>query len=117
MPLPLPRLDNRTFDQLVEEGRLTLPRLAPGWTDHNYHDPGITLMDLFAWLVETDLYRLDRTSPAAYRAFLRFVGIEPRPAQVAETVVAFDLDSNNDPIHLLQSRHPLIANQSGNVKF
>ena len=91
MPLPLPRLGDRRFDQLVDEGKALLPRLAPGWTDYNLHDPGITLIDLFAWLVEMDLYRLDRTSPAAYRAFLRLVGIEPRPPQVAETVLVFDV--------------------------
>ena len=95
MPLPLPRLGDRRFDQLVDEGKALLPRLAPGWTDYNLHDPGITLIDLFAWLVEMDLYRLDRTSPAAYRAFLRLVGIEPRPPQVAETVLVFSVVAGN----------------------
>lgn len=92
MPLSLPSLDNRTFDELVAEGRALLPRHAPGWTDHNFHDPGVTLLELFAWLVEQDIYRLDRVSPASYRAFLRLIGIEPRPAQVAETVVVFSSD-------------------------
>jgi predicted phage baseplate assembly protein len=63
-----------------------LPRYAPDWTDHNTHDPGITLIELFAWLAEMDLYRLDRVTEASTRAFLRLLGIEPRPAQVAETV-------------------------------
>ena len=117
MPLPLPRLDNRTFDELFDEGRLTLPRLAPGWTDHNYHDPGITLIDLFAWLVEMDMYRLDRTSAAAYRAFLRLVGIEPRPPQVAETVLTLELKPNADPLLLLESHYPQVAGASGAVAF
>jgi predicted phage baseplate assembly protein len=96
MPLQSkPRLDNRTFDQLVEEGRCLLPLLAPGWTDFNYHDPGITLIDLLAWLVETDIYRLDRISQAAYRAFLRLVGIEPQPARAAETILAMNLASTD----------------------
>lgn len=97
MPLPMPRLDSRTYDQLVEEARVLLPRLAPGWTDHNVHDPGITLIELFAWLVEMDFYRLDRTSAASYRAFLRLVGIEPRPAQVAETTLIFGIKPPNSP--------------------
>lgn len=87
MPLPLPRLDNRTFDQLVAEGQVLLSRYAPGWTDYNAHDPGITLLELLAWLAETGFYRLDRVPPASYRAFLRLAGVVPRPAQVAETVV------------------------------
>lgn len=115
MPLPMSRLDNRTFDQLVAEGRAQLPRLAPNWTDHNYHDPGITLIDLFAWLVEMDMYRLDRTSPAAYRTFLRLIGIEPRPPQVAETVVAFTATSGGLPVRL--STGVGVASQEGQVRF
>jgi predicted phage baseplate assembly protein len=91
MPLPLPRLDNRSFAELVAEGRRLIPRLARDWTDHNAHDPGITLMELFAWLVEMDIFRLEYTSEASYRAFLRLVGVAPEPAQVAETVLAFGL--------------------------
>lgn len=87
MPLPLPKLDNRSFEQLIAEGRAMLPRLAPDWTDHNYHDPGITLIDLFAWLYEMDIYRLDQLSDASRRAFLRLVEGEPLPAQAAETVL------------------------------
>ena len=83
MPLPLPKLDNRTFDDLVAEGRSLIPRHAPEWTDFNVHDPGITLLELFAWLTEMGVYRLDRTVDAAYRAFLRAVGVEIRPAQAA----------------------------------
>jgi predicted phage baseplate assembly protein len=87
MALPLPRLDNRTFDQLVSEGQVLLPRYAPAWTNYNAADPGITILELLAWLAETDFYRLDRTPAASSRAFLRLVGVEPRAAQVAEAVV------------------------------
>jgi predicted phage baseplate assembly protein len=87
MSLALPKLDNRTYDELVREGQRSLPRRATLWTDHNAHDPGITLIELFSWLVEQDIYRLDRTPDARVRAFLRLVGIEPRPPQVATTVV------------------------------
>jgi hypothetical protein len=87
MPLPKPVLDNRSFDQLVAEGRGLIPRLAPTWTDHNTSDPGITLMELAAWLTEQNLYRMDRVPDEALRAFLRLVGVTPRPPQVARTVL------------------------------
>lgn len=115
MPLPMPRLDNRTFDQLLDEGRSLLPRLAPAWTDHNAHDPGITLIELLAWLVETEMYRLDRISPAAYRAFLRLIGIEPYPPQVAETVLVFQVAPGSKPIKV--HRGTSIENKNGQIKF
>ena len=50
MPLPLPNLDTRRWTDLVAEGRSLVPRYAPTWTDHNAHDPGMTLFELLAWL-------------------------------------------------------------------
>ncbi|MDB5914776.1 MAG: putative rane protein, partial [Ramlibacter sp.] len=90
MPLPKPTLDNRRFDQLFGEGRSLLPRLAPAWTDQNYSDPGITLLDLGAWLSEQQIFRLDRTSDEALRAFVRLTGVEARMPQVARTVVCMN---------------------------
>lgn len=87
MPLPKPILDNRSFDQLVDDGRSLLPRLAPSWTDHNISDPGITLLELFAWMTEMGLYRLDRVPDEQLRDFLRLVGEGPRAARVARTVL------------------------------
>ena len=46
MPLNVPNLDNRTYDDLVEEALGMLPRYAPGWTNHNASDPGITIIEL-----------------------------------------------------------------------
>jgi predicted phage baseplate assembly protein len=89
MPLPIPSLDSRSWDELMAEARALIPEHAPEWTDHNTHDPGITLVELAAWLAEGLLFELDRVSPEKLRAFLRFVGVEPRPAGVAETVVVF----------------------------
>ena len=93
MPLPLPDLDTRVFTDLVDEGRSIIPGAAPAWTDFNYHDPGITLIDLFAWLVEQDIYSLNRVSDAASRSFLRLVGAQPRPAQVADTILTFSFSN------------------------
>jgi hypothetical protein len=87
MPLPKPVLDNRRFDQLVSESIGVLRRAAPEWTDQNASDPGITLLELFAWLGEQNIYRFDRLSDAAKRAFLRLLGVEQLAAGVATTVV------------------------------
>lgn len=88
MPLPKPTLDNRRFDQLVGEGRALIPRLAPAWTDQNASDPGITLLELGAWLAEQNIFRFDRVSDEALRAFVRLVGIEPRMPAAAQAVVS-----------------------------
>jgi hypothetical protein len=91
MPLPKPSLDSRRFDPLVEEARAQIPRLAARWTDHNASDPGITLLELCAWLAEQDFYRFDRPSDEALAGFARLLlDDEPHPAGVARAVVAID---------------------------
>lgn len=78
MPLPLPNLDTLRWTDLVDEGRALIPRYVPGWTDHNIHDPGITLMELLAWLVEQEIYRANRVPDRHRGKFLGLIGYAPR---------------------------------------
>lgn len=94
MSLTLRKLDDRTWDQLVTESRALIPTLYRSWTDHNPADPGITLMELLAWLTEMLLYRLDRLPDAYYRNFLRLLrggGWDPG-SELAEDLRATVLD-------------------------
>jgi hypothetical protein len=70
LPLPLPDLDDRTYANLVAEARSRLPAYCPDWTDHNASDPGIMLVELFAWLAEMLLYRTNRVPTRHVVAFL-----------------------------------------------
>ena len=88
MPLPLPSLDTRRWSDLVDEARAMIPRYAPNWTDHNIHDPGITLVELLAWLVEMDIYQLNRVPAAHKRKFLALVGVRPLGAQAARALLS-----------------------------
>jgi predicted phage baseplate assembly protein len=97
MPLMLPPADERTFASLVSDARARLPRLAPQWTDHNAHDPGITLIELLAHLTETDLYRLGRVTAAERRGFQRWFGVEAAGPSVAETVLALSFPATTGP--------------------
>lgn len=89
--VPLPNLDDRRWADLVDEGRSLIPVYAPSWTDHNAHDPGITLMELLAWIAETDIYRADRIPASHYRAFLALIGTALRPPVPARATVTFTL--------------------------
>jgi hypothetical protein len=76
MPLPDIQLDDRTFDQLFQESRRRISVYTPEWTDHNESDPGITLLQLFAWLEEMILYRMNRVPAKNFVKFLELVGLE-----------------------------------------
>jgi hypothetical protein len=100
MPLPLPSLDDRTWTDLTAEGLALIPRYAPDWTNQNVSDPGITLVELFAWLTEMTIYRLDRISSHHRRKFLELLGFDMRLPEAALTFLSFAPSSGADPFDL-----------------
>lgn len=83
MGLEVPELDDRTFEELLTDARKRIPVHSDSWTDHNQSDPGITMLELLAWVAESDLYQLDRVTDRHVRKYLRLLGVEPRPPRPA----------------------------------
>jgi hypothetical protein len=73
MPLPLPNLDDRRYEELLEEARSLIPIECPEWTDHNPSDTGIILLELLSWLTEMVLYRVNSLPDKNYETFLRLL--------------------------------------------
>ncbi len=97
MSLPAPDLDSRRFQDLVDEARARIPRYTPEWTNLNDSDPGMTLVQLHAWLTETILYELNRVPDLNYTKFLDLLGIVPEPAHPARTELTFALKKLDRP--------------------
>ncbi len=89
MSLPLPNLDDRSFAQLMEEARREIQRNAPEWSDLSAGDPGTVLLETFAHLTETMIYRLNRLPKKVYVAFLRLLGVTLHPPAAAQVVLRF----------------------------
>jgi predicted phage baseplate assembly protein len=88
------RLDDLAWPDMVEAIRRRIPAASAGrWTLHAPVDPGVTLLELFAALLEQRVYRLDRTPDPLLRAALALLGETPRPAAAAATVLAFAGDA------------------------
>ncbi len=87
--LPIPVLDDEGFREIAEQARSMIPRLCPGWTDFNYHDPGITFLELFAFLKESQQYHLDQIGPRNRQKYLKLLGMVRQhrsPARAAAAV-------------------------------
>jgi predicted phage baseplate assembly protein len=87
--IPSPKLDDRTFQDIVEEAISMIPRYAPEWTNHNPSDPGITLIELAAWMTDLLLFRLNQVPEKNYVAFLNLLGIKLRPPRAARALLQF----------------------------
>ena len=96
MALPAPNLDDRTFQDIVDEAKRLIPRYCPEWTNHNVSDPGVALIELFAWMSEMVLFRLNQVPDRLYVHFLNLVGIEPFPPSVARADLTFWLSTALD---------------------
>lgn len=84
----LPDLDDLEHEGLLEIARTTISSTAGKWTDFNAHDPGITVVELLAWLTETYGYQLDQVTDAHRRKYLRLLGTAPRPPAPARAWVS-----------------------------
>jgi predicted phage baseplate assembly protein len=91
MSLPMPTLDDRTAQNIVDEAKRRIPRHCPEWTDHNVSDPGIALVELFAWMTEMIIYRLNQVPDRLYTKFLELVGIQLDSATSARCDLLFQL--------------------------
>jgi hypothetical protein len=92
MPIRPPALDDRSFDDLVQELVARIPAHTPDWTNPRLGDPGRTLIELFAWLTDTLLYRVNLIPERQRFAFLRLLGAQMKPAVAARGLVSVKLN-------------------------
>lgn len=103
MVLPAPNLDDRRFQQLVDEAKRYVQQSCPEWTDHNVSDPGVTLIETFAQMVDQLVYRLNRVPEKNYLAFLDLLGVRLFPPTAARTDVTFWLSAPQQETVLLSA--------------
>ncbi|GAA1288741.1 putative baseplate assembly protein [Saccharothrix xinjiangensis] len=93
MAIPAPNLDDRRFQQFVDEAKRYVQQSCPEWTDHNVSDPGVTLIETFAHMVDQLVYRLNRVPEKNYLAFLDLLGVRLFPPTAARARVTFWLSA------------------------
>jgi Baseplate J-like protein len=106
MPIQLPNLDDRTYNDLVIEGLQLIPTYAPEWTNYNPADPGITLIELFAYITEMLIYRLDRVTDENKLAFLKLINgsdrvVDENKAALLTLINSLDLMTSEHKVTLL----------------
>src|SRR5690349_5690265 len=89
MVLPTPDLDDRDFQSLVDEAKRLVQKTSPEWTDHNVSDPGVTLIEAFAQMVDQLIYRLNRIPDRHYVKFLELIGLQLYPPTAARGTATF----------------------------
>lgn len=113
MPLEMPVIDDRTYDDLLEEIRARVPRYTPEWTDLNDNEPGMVLAQLFAWLADMLLYRLGKVPQLNRVKFLELLGFQLRSAEPAIAQITFPVkDKAADSVVIVPQRTQIAAEGS-----
>ncbi|MET9418450.1 hypothetical protein ABZY03_30525 [Streptomyces klenkii] len=89
MSLPSPHLDDRRFQDLVDDAKRFIQRRCPEWTDHNVSDPGVALIEAFAQMTDQLLYRLNRVPEKIHLGFLDMLDLKLAPPQAARADITF----------------------------
>ena len=117
MSLPVTNLDDRKFQDLVDEAKRMIPQLCPEWTNHNLSDPGVALIELFAWMTETMLYRLNQAPDVFYTRMLNLLGFEQFPAAAARVDLTFwNTGGRSDPIAIPAGTQVATSGTIGDTK-
>jgi hypothetical protein len=109
VPLEAPQLDSRSFEDLVREARLRIPTYTPEWTDFNDSDPGMTLVQLFAWLTEMMLYEMNRVPDRTYVNFLALLGQELDPPAPAKAYLTFSVQEGAREVDPVPERTQVVG--------
>lgn len=97
MGVDLPDLDDRSYEELLADARKRIPVHAEQWTDHNAHDPGITILELLTWLAETHTYQLDQITDHHRRKYLELVDVAPEPPAQATAALSLTVPTPDLP--------------------
>ncbi|MBK8814432.1 MAG: putative baseplate assembly protein [Methylococcaceae bacterium] len=115
MPIQLPVLDDRNFEQLLEEAKRRIPTFTPEWTNFGGDsDPGITFVQLFAFLTDTLLYRANFISERNRLKFLQLLRVPLQPPAAANGIITIAFDRG--PLSALPLNRGIVVS-AGNVDF
>lgn len=114
MPITAPNIDDRRFQDLVRDALARVPVRTPEWTQLGEGDPGVTLVELFAFLTESLLYRVNRVPEVSRIKFLRLLGVPLAAATPARGLVAFRSQRPDAPSETLPAGSEVRA---GDIAF
>ncbi len=110
--LPAPQLDDRRFQDIVDETKKRIPAYTAEWTDHNVSDPGVTLIELFAWMIDMLLYRLNQVPDKHYVRFMEMLGIRLQGPEPARAPVTFWLTATQETAAIIPAGTEVATTQT-----
>lgn len=109
--LKVPQLDDITYEQMMQRAISRIPAMTDGWTDFNSHDPGITVLQTYAWLTDMLNYYMNATGDVHVQKYLKLLGMEPVKGQAAQGYIVLE---NSGEIPMIPAGSVFLA---GDIPF
>lgn len=109
-----PVIDDRSYQEILNEALARIPVHNPEWTNYSDSDPGVTILQVFAFMTENLLYRANLVPERNRIKFLRLLGLPMKPAAAAEGLVLFDNTKGDFSVVSVEADEELLA---GKVPF
>jgi predicted phage baseplate assembly protein len=119
LPIPNPSIDDKSYLDIVEESKKKISVYSKRWTDYNVSDPGITFLELFSWLAESQIYSLNKISLKNYLKFLRLLGHDAsiKPASPPKLHLTFNGSNLREPLMISKSTLVNPSDLTNNIAF
>jgi predicted phage baseplate assembly protein len=119
LPIPNPSIDDKSYQDIVEESKKKISVYSKRWTNHNVSDPGITFIELFSWLAESQIYSLNKISLKNYLKFLRLLGHDAliKPASPPKLQLTFNGSNLREPLMIPKSTLVNPLDLTNNIAF
>ncbi|TVQ17821.1 MAG: hypothetical protein EA367_16615 [Leptolyngbya sp. DLM2.Bin15] len=114
MAIHVPSLDDRAYADILRDALARIPVHNPEWTNFNDSDPGVTILQLFAFMTESILYRANQIPERNRLKFLQLLGIPVAAATAAQGFVT--LTNDRGPLDALPLQ-PGLDVRAGQVRF
>ncbi|MFD0449550.1 hypothetical protein ACFQZK_00525 [Rhodococcus aetherivorans] len=106
-----PRIDDRTYRELLAEATARIPVHNPEWRNFTDADPGMTLLQLWAFMSENLLYQARLIPDRVRLTFFELLGIDIPPATAARGVVAFDFPKGRLEVTSIPTGQEVLASR------
>ena len=105
MPRSAPKIDPRTYDDLVEQTTALAKIHSPDWRPAaGKRDVGQALIAIFARMAEQVIERLNQAPENNFRAFLNLIGTQIRPPRPARVPLTFRLAPGSSSDAVVRAR-------------
>lgn len=117
MKTELPKIETRKRSEINKLLKEFIPHYTPEWAVSDENDPGVALLEIFSYMTESIVHRLNQAPQKNFIAFLDMLGINRLPSQPSRAPLTFMLAKGLEKDVLIPERTQVAGKASDNSEL